>query len=137
MGNCRYGDQCINVHEQGEVTVKMSPTDHQQWQLQQMNNINRNHQAEMTQRHGSAPAMHPMGVYRPPEPMAPLSKMVTYNQGGREHQSHNNGVRDNGYNNGNYSNDAMLPSRTVTYNHYGGRGRGYEGRGAGGRGRYN
>ena len=104
-GNCRFGDQCSNLHEQGEMTVKMSPAEYQQWQLQHMTTVNRNQQAVRTQQQGSAPSMHPSGVYRPPlppsrgynpegrgvEPMFPPSRVVTYDQqqlnyGGRDQQ---------------------------------------------------
>ena len=143
MGNCRFGNQCINVHDPNEVTVKMSPEDHQQWQLQQMNNISRNQQATLTQQRGSAPAMHPTGMYHPPLPREPYS----HDQFGR------------GYGRGGRIGGSMsVPSRLVTYDqqtnnpigqnqqqtiNYGGRGgrfsgRGdnHGGRGSGGRGRY-
>ena len=145
MGNCRFGDQCVNIHDPNEVMVKMSPADHQQWQLQQLNNVNRNQRAMMTQQQGSAPSMHPTGMYRPPLPMEPFS----HDQLGRGYHS-GRGGRSGG--------SMSVPSRMVTYdqqpiNHggqdpqhtinYGGRGGRFSGRGdyrggrgIGGRGRY-
>ena len=141
MGNCRYGNLCVNIHDPSEVTIKMSPEEHQLWQLQQISNVTRNNQATLTQQHGSAPSMHPTGMYRPPLPMEPFS----HDQVGRGYHS-GRGGRSGG--------SMSVPSRMVTYdqqpiNHggqttnYGGRGgrfsgRGdnHGGRGSGGRNRY-
>ena len=72
-GDCRFGDKCTMSHGQDEVNVRMTATEHQQWQLQQMSTHNRAQAAAQHHQQGTYPSMQPTGAYlsRPPQPRGP------------------------------------------------------------------
>ena len=84
QGRCRFGGSCLDIHQIGEVNVKMSPYEHQQYQQAILAGQQRSMEAASHHQQGTYPSMHPTGAYaaRPPQPMgAPPTGRGNY--GGR------------------------------------------------------